>query len=154
MRAYNFKTKDAKIRDEFGMKLQEMVKNHESCALRDMVVMGMDKGDEHDVGLIVADCVGTEIKFVFKDIVRDGKISSTVVMDSDLFAYELEVPKEVSISVNWAEDGGNRYKTIRLNYDKIREMTRKGVNPDEISRAFGIRWSGDDSEWIMGRYDT
>lgn len=153
MRTYKFKAKDAKIRDEFGLKLQEMVENYEAYKLRDIAVMVMDNGDEHYVGLIVADCVGAEFKFAFKDIVKDGKISSSVIMDSDLFAYELEIPKDVSVSIDWSKDGGNRYKTIRLNYDKIKEMARKGVNPEEISRTFGIRWSGDDSEWIIGRYD-
>ena len=121
--------------------------------MRDIAVMGMDNGDEHYVGLIVADCVGSEFEYVFKDIVKEGKISSSVMMDSDLFAYELEIPKDVSVSVDWSEDGGNRYKTIRLNYNKIRKMSHKGVNPDEINREFGIRWSGYDSEWIMGRYE-
>lgn len=57
MRYYKFKAKDAKTRDEFGVKLQEMVENYEAYKLRDIAVMAMDNGDDHYVGLIVADCV-------------------------------------------------------------------------------------------------
>ena len=120
-----FKLHDEKLRDDIAEKAFEMIRNgkcSEAYDLRD-IVLGKWNGKEPDdfgFGISVDDCVGASF-YITACMMGDNEDSpDTTVIDSELFTESLKIPQTVTLEFKWEKDTENRYKTIKLHFDKIK----------------------------------
>ncbi len=143
MRTYKFEIKDENVRDDLADKILEMIKDSIYLKLRDIMVGIVDDGKHHSLYLSFAGDVGAEVTFEYRDIVDGDKKTSTIVMDSNMFPHELEISKDVQVSVYWEEDFENRYKMSWLNANKdFRKMKNRQKNENaakEITNICGMK---------------
>ena len=109
--------------------------------LRDIILMRWKQKNQekNKVALMVADCVPMSFNINLKLTDEAGNKRQNILVESELFPEGLSVPNEVSVSMEWVEDTTNRYKIVKLNHDKIVEMIKSGISPEEISKTFGIK---------------
>ena len=155
MRTYKFETEDVNVRDDIADKILEMIKDNISLKLRDIMVCRLDDGEHHVLYLSFEGDVGAKVTFEYRDIVDGDKKSSTIVMDSNLFSHELEISKDVQVSVYWEEDIENRYKMSWLeankNFGKKNERLKKESATKEITNISGIKRSKEGRKRISGK---
>ena len=155
MKMIYFKSTDEKVMDGIMEKAFEMISNGkyaESYERRDIVPCRIkDKNGMFGFIISVDDCVPVAFNITARTSMEGAESVYELVVESGLFSGPLKLPKTVELSLNWKEDSVNRYKIIKLNRDKIKDMVEQGIDDSVIAETFGITWTGEDSEWIIDK---
>lgn len=156
MKILDLKISDENMRDEIVNKAFEMIRSGkyaEAYELRDIVVCKWNgKGkDDYGFSISVEDCVDAPFSINHYMLGGSGEDADITVIESELFEDVLKVPQTAEVKLDWEEDIPNQYKTVKINFDKVKGMVQQGIRPEEIAKTFEIPWTNEDSVWIMAK---
>ena len=149
MRGYTFETQSKQVREEIFEALFKSIKDVEAFALRDIILNKWDRNGMYYAGLVIADEVASSIFLVFEN--KNGDMTPKVRLDSDFGPDNISIPNEVNISITWKIDSPNRYKVIKQNFAKIKEMINGGSSAEEIGKVFDIELTEDECRKLAER---